>query len=51
MKFYVDVSYVCPERAYRLGDLANTFPPGIVLDKGMDHNQKIVEVEPIDKNQ
>lgn len=35
-KFYVDVSYVNPDRPYTLGDLANTFPPGIILNPKVD---------------
>ena len=30
--FYVDVSYVNLDRPYTIGDLANTFPPGLILD-------------------
>lgn len=30
-KFTVDMSYVNPLRFYKIGDLANTFPPGILL--------------------
>lgn len=35
-KFYIDVSYVNPDRPYTLGDLGNTFPPGVILHPKVD---------------
>ena len=37
--FYVDVSYVSHDRPYTIGDLANTFPPGVLLDPKEDPNK------------
>ena len=34
--FYVDVSFVNYDRPYTIGDLANTFPPGIILHPKYD---------------
>lgn len=34
--FYIDVSYVNLDRPYTLGDLANTFPPGLILHPKYD---------------
>ena len=44
MKFYVDSSFACPERAYRVGDLSNTFPPGIILAPQVLPNQRIIQI-------
>ena len=44
-RFFVDISFCCPERPYRVGDLANTFPPGVILDPKVSLNDKIVEVK------
>ena len=30
-RFYIDVSYLNPDRPYRIGDLANVLPPGIMI--------------------
>ena len=43
--FNVDVSFVNPDRPYRVGDLANTFPPGIILNPKVDPNKEIFAVE------
>jgi hypothetical protein len=51
LKFYADVSYACPERAYRVGDLANTFPPGIILDPSANPNVRIMQINPPEKIQ
>jgi hypothetical protein len=40
-RFNVDVSYVNVDRPYRIGDLANTFPPGIILNPKVDPNKEI----------
>ena len=37
------MSVVNPDRPYRLGDLANTFPPGIVLAPKADPNAILFE--------
>ena len=34
--FHIDVSYVNQDRPYTIGDLANTFPPGIILHPNED---------------
>ena len=47
----VDSSFVCPERPYRIGDLANTFPPGVILDPSLDPNDSIFTILPIEKMQ
>jgi len=44
-RFNVDVSYVNPDRPYRIGDLANTFPPGIILNPKVDPNKNIFDLE------
>jgi hypothetical protein len=44
-KFFVDVSYVNIDRPYKIGDLSNTFPPGIVLSSKVDQNKAIFELE------
>lgn len=44
-RFYIDVSYCCPDRPYRVGDLANTLPPGIIIASQYDMNEKIVTVQ------
>lgn len=44
-KFFVDVSYVNVDRPYRIGDLANTFPPGIILHPKVDPNKEIFYLE------
>lgn len=44
-RFNVDVSYVNPDRPYRIGDLANTFPPGIILGPKVDPNKEIFFLE------
>jgi hypothetical protein len=51
LRFYVDSSFVCPERPYRYGDLANTFPPGIILAPEINPNKRIFEIMPIEKMQ
>ena len=43
-KFYVDMSFCCPDRPYRVGDLANTFPPGLMISPKINLNEKIIEV-------
>lgn len=42
MRLYVDISYCSPDRPYRVGDLANTLPPGIILNPKYNLNDKIV---------
>jgi hypothetical protein len=42
--FYIDVSYVNPDRPYTLGDLANTFPPGVLLCSNEDHTKEVFYV-------
>jgi hypothetical protein len=44
-RFNVDVSYVNPDRPYRIGDLANTFPPGIILSPKVDPNKEVFFLE------
>lgn len=44
-RFYIDISFCCPERPYRVGDLANTFPPGIILDPKVSLNDKVLEIK------
>lgn len=44
-RFYVDISYCCPDRPYRVGDLANTLPPGIIIAPQYDMNEKIITVQ------
>jgi hypothetical protein len=44
-RFNVDISYVNPDRPYRIGDLANTFPPGIILNPKVDPNKEIFVLE------
>lgn len=44
-RFYVDVSYVNPDRPYTVGDLANTFPPGVILAPKADPNAVIFSVK------
>ena len=39
--FYIDVSNVSLQRPYKIGDLGNTFPPGIILNPNMDINKPI----------
>lgn len=51
LKFYVDSSFVCPERPYRIGDLANTFPPGVILSSSLNPNDRIFEILPAEKMQ
>ena len=51
LKFYIDSSFVCPERPYRVGDLANTFPPGVILGEDAHSNMRIFEILPIPKMQ
>lgn len=51
LKFYIDSSFVCPDRPYRIGDLANTFPPGVILSPTLSPNDRIFEVLPIEKMQ
>jgi len=41
--FYIDISNVNLDRPYKIGDLANTFPPGILLDPKTDVNKVIFE--------
>ena len=41
--FYVDVSYVNLDRPYTIGDLANTFPPGLILHPRYDPAKIIFE--------
>lgn len=40
----MDVSQVNYDRPYRVGDLSNTFPPGIILSPNNDVNKLIFEV-------
>jgi hypothetical protein len=51
LKFFVDCSFACPERSYRVGDLANTFPPGLILAPHATPNQKILEIKKATKMQ
>lgn len=51
MRFFVDSSFVCPERPYRIGDLANTFPPGVILAPSLNPNDRVFEILPIEKMQ
>lgn len=51
MKLFVDSSFVCPERPYRIGDLANNFPAGIILAPHVYPNQRIFEILPVEKMQ
>lgn len=44
-RFNVDISYVNPDRPYRIGDLANTFPPGVILSPKVDPNKEIFFLE------
>lgn len=49
--FYVDVRYVNPDRPYTFGDLANTFPPGLILNvehRGMDPKKEIFVIKKMD---
>jgi hypothetical protein len=39
----VDVSYVNLDRPYTIGDLANTFPPGLILHPKYDPAKLIFE--------
>lgn len=43
-KFYIDISFCCPDRPYRAGDLANTLPPGVMLAPTVNLNDKLVVV-------
>ncbi len=51
LKFNVDSTFACPDRPYRVGDLANTFPPGVILDPNVNPNDKIVDIYPVEKMQ
>jgi hypothetical protein len=44
MKFFADSSFVCPERSYRIGDLANGFPPKAIFTSNHDPNDRIIEI-------
>ncbi len=44
MKFYVDVSYCSPDRPYRVGDLANLLPPGIIISPKHNMNDRIINI-------
>lgn len=44
MKLYVDVSYCSPDRPYRVGDLANILPPGVIISPKHSMNDRIVNV-------
>lgn len=43
-RFYVDVSNVNVDRPYTIGDLANTFPPGVILAPDADPNGVIFSI-------
>lgn len=47
----MDSSFVCPERPYRIGDLANNFPPGVTLASHVYPNQRVFEILPVEKMQ
>ena len=51
LKFNVDSTFACPDRPYRVGDLANTFPPGVILSPNVNPNDKILDILPIEKMQ
>lgn len=44
-RFFIDISYCSPERPYRVGDLANTFPPGVTMSSKVSLSDKIVEIK------
>lgn len=43
-KFYVDVTYCSPDRPYRIGDLANVLPPGIIISPKHNMNDRIASI-------
>ena len=44
-KFTIDVSYVNLDRPFTMGDLANTFPPGIILKPGVKTDKVLFYVK------
>ena len=51
LKFNVDSTFACPDRPYRIGDLANTFPPGVILSPSINSNDRILDILPIERMQ
>jgi hypothetical protein len=44
-KFYFDVTNVNLDRPYYIGDLANTFPPGVILNPKVNPNKILFSYE------
>lgn len=43
-RFYIDVSYSFQDRPYRVGDLSNILPPGVLISPKHSMNDRIINV-------
>lgn len=50
-RFFIDVSFANPDRPYRVGDLANTLPPGLLIDPSVSMNDRIANIIEENKRQ